>query len=600
VVGFATVLDLADGGDDVIARDLVARNAGPQSAAVWYSLTDPAYDRPTMGGTPLALPPLARPGSLHAPAPTAFVPREGELGSNIWAVGAARSTVGRALLANDPHLRRTMPGIWYLVDLAAPGLHVAGATLAGVPGVILGHNEHLAWGATNGYAAAARVYRETFTTVDGDAYRAGAQTVRARVRDETFHVRFGADQHRRYLSTRHGFVVEASGVERHAVQWEPFERPIPPVRAFWELDRARSIEDGVRALAGYPGPTQNFMLADDTGRVAYAMAGHVPDGAPWGLRALDGAAIAPAPLQPIPFALLPHLAPTRDGPAINANNLPYPSGYPYRIAPTFAPPYRAAEIARALGTEQRFDVETFRQVQADTSSPAEAELARRTLAALRKTGADRDADLAPAVAALQSFDGRFTTESRGATVVQRVRQSAVADLVAMHLPPTAARAYLSDGPGFETLMRALRERPAGWFPHDDPDRFLVDEVRTVVKHYGRDKVAAPYGEAYAVFAPHPLSGLGFTFWNGPLVAGSGGSYAPAVQGPVLGQSFRAIWEVGAWDVGGIDIPLGESGEPGSPHYRDLAARWPRHELTPLPFSDAAVASATRATLELRR
>jgi penicillin amidase len=71
-----------------------------------------------------------------------------------------------------------------------------------------------------------------------------------------------------------------------------------------------------------------------------------------------------------------------------------------------------------------------------------------------------------------------------------------------------------------------------------------------------------------------------------------------VQGIALGQSFRAVWDVGNWDGGGIDLPLGESGEPGAPHYIDGAGPWQRHELTPLAFSDAAVAQATRTTLTL--
>ena len=147
-------------------------------------------------------------------------------------------------------------------------------------------------------------------------------------------------------------------------------------------------------------------------------------------------------------------------------------------------------------------------------------------------------------------------------------------------------------------MRALRERPRGWFERDDPDAFLVAEVRAIVRRYGRDGVATRYGDADAVTAMHPLASLGFAFWNGPRVLGQGGSYAPAVQSARLGQSFRAVWDVGNWDAGGIDLPLGESGEPGSPHYLDLAARYARHALTPLPYSAAAVARAAVSTLVL--
>ena len=162
-----------------------------------------------------------------------------------------------------------------------------------------------------------------------------------------------------------------------------------------------------------------------------------------------------------------------------------------------------------------------------------------------------------------------------------------------------AASYLRIGPAFVTLLRALRQRPRGWFPHDDPDAFLVASVRSTVTLFGgRDAVTMPYGTAYPVVAEHPFNAFHFPFWNAPPFPGSGGSYAPAVQAIALGQSFRAVWDVGNWDAGGIDLPLGESGEPGSPYYKDRVAAWLHHDLTPLPFSDAAVAKAATATLTL--
>jgi penicillin amidase len=597
--GLATVRDLSDGWDEVIARDDVIRSVGPRGAAAFFSLTDPAYDVPTVGGQPAAIAPLpaldggrfALTGSVGDDSDRAI------RGSNAFAAGAAHTATGRALLANDPHLDRGIPGIWHLVDLAAPGYHVAGATLAGTPGVILGHNEHIAWGATNGTVAGPRVFRERFATVDGDEYATESGQRTATIRVERFAVRFGGVRTRRYLATRHGFVVEDGGLVRHAVQWDAVERPLAALAAFDTLGRARDLDAAVAALAGYPGPTQNFVLADTAGRVGYALAGAIPNG-PWGLRADDGPTSPARPLPLIPFALLPHVAPARSAVVVTANNLQYGADYPYRLSAEYSPPYRAAEITRRLHAVQRYDVALFGAIQADVESPAERELAQRAAAALRARGADRDPVLGPAYAALASFDGRFTPESRGATVVERLRLAAAADLAAAHLPAGVAQRYLAGNARIVTLMRALRERPHGWFRRDDPDAFLVAEVRAMVQRFGRDGVATPYGEADAVVAKHPLAAFGFSVWNGPSVPGQGGRFAPAVQGATLGQSFRAVWDVGNWDGGGIDIPLGESGEPGSPHYRDLAANYARHVLTPLPFSASAVARAARATLVL--
>ncbi len=600
----AIVRDLSDGWDDVIARDAVVRTAGEPAIDAFYSLTDPAYDVPTAGGKPAAIPPLpalrdrsfgAAPAAA-ASTLAALAGGRGDLGSNAFAAGAARTATGRALLANDPHLEPGIPGIWHLVDLSAPGLHAAGATLAGTPGVILGHNEHIAWGATNGTVAGVSVFAERFNTSAGDDYAVGAGRRAATVRIERFKVRFGGERTRRYLSTRHGFVVEPQGLVRHAVTWDAVTRPIAALTAFDGLAHAADLDAAWRALANYPGPTQNFVLADDAGRAGYTLAGAIPIG-PWGLRVAEGSSDAAQPPARVPFSALPHVAPTRAAVIVTANNLPYGAGYPYRLSAQFSPPYRAAEITRRLRAVAAWDPAAFAAIQADTQSIADRELARRAAAALRARSAYADAGLAPAYAALAGFDGRFEPDSRGATVVERLRDLATVDLVYAHLPPAAARAYFAESSHPVTLMRALRERPRGWFAGDDPDGFLVAQVRALVARYGRD-LAAPYGEVAAVTAQHPLAAFGLSLWNGPRLPGRGGRFAPAVQAANLGQSFRAVWDVGNWDAGGIDIPLGESGEPGSPHYRDLASRYARHVLTPLPFSGAAVARAARSTLVL--
>ncbi len=601
VVGFATILDLSGSWNSVTIDDAVRRAAGAPATDAFFSITDPAYDTPTTGGAPAPVPSLPPLPGAHAPAPLAWNGRNRHdgLGSNEWIAGAARTRTHLALLANDPHLERSMPGIWHLVDMEAPGFHVAGATFAGVPGVILGHNDTIAWGATNGTVASPRVYVETFLTNDGAVYRAGDATLTAESRTETFNDRLGNPQHRTYLRTRHGFVLEPSGYVRHAVQWDPDADRRSPVSAFLALDRARSLEDALRALASYPGPTQNFALAASDGRVAYTMAGHVPLDAAWGLQTFDGASTPPSALRFVPFAQLPHVAPSRTAVTENANNRPYAAGYPYRLSPAFSAPYRAAEIAARLRALPVYDVDAFRSIQADTESLGERELARTIVAAIRARHAESDADLATIERDLGGFDGHFDATSVGATVVQRIRAIMTRDLIASHLPGELASEYLADGPAFVTLLRALRERPRGWFPNDDRDALVVHEVSESIRLWGGlDAMAQPYGSAYPVTALHPFAAFRYHGWDGPQVAGSGGSYAPAVQGIALGQSFRAVWEPGDWSAGGIDLPTGESGEPGSPHYRDLAERYARHALTPLPYGDAAVARAARGTLTL--
>lgn len=600
-VGFATVLEMSGSWNSVTMYDAIGRSLGPAAADAFFSPSDPAWDTPTTGGRPAPIPSLpALPGAHPVPA-VAWdgVNRFDGLGSNEWVAGAAHTRTHRALLANDPHLERSLPGIWHLVDIDAPGFHVAGATLAGVPGVLIGHNDTIAWGETNGTVASPRVYRETFTTTDGATYRAGNGTLVAQSRLETFGDRIGNAKKRTYLRTRHGFVLQEAGLVRDAVQWDADVDRNSGVRTYLALDRARSLEDAWRALADYPGPTMNVALAATDGRAAYTVAGRIPLDAAWGMQMLDGATTPPSPLRFVPFDRLPHVAPSLATVAVNANNRPYAAGYPYRLSPAFSAPYRAAEIAARLRALPAYDVDAFHAIQSDTESVGERELAGMIVAALRRTKADADPDVATVERDLAGFDGRFEPSSVGATLVQRIRAIATSDLVRSHVSGDAAQAYLAEGPAYVTLMRALRESPRGWFPNDDRDAFLAAEVKSSIALWGGlAAIAQPYGEAYPVKATHALAGFGFHGWDGPSVPGRGGSYAPAVQGIVLGQSFRAVWEPGDWDAGGIDIPLGESGEPGSPHYTDLAPRWEANALTPLPYSDGAVARSARGTLLL--
>jgi acyl-homoserine lactone acylase PvdQ len=224
------------------------------------------------------------------------------------------------------------------------------------------------------------------------------------------------------------------------------------------------------------------------------VAGDVPNDSGWGRRVIDGMRTPPQPLRFVPFAQLPHVAPSRSAILVNANNVPYGAGYPYRLSAAYSPPYRAAEIAARLRAQPLVGVDESRSIQADTLSRAEGELARLCVAALHAAGADRDPDIAPAYGALTSFDGHFDPSSQGATVIQRVRVIATRDLIAAHMSPQTAADYLRTGPAFVTLMRALREHPRGWFPHDDPAAFLVAAVRETVRAFGgRDVVKTPYG-----------------------------------------------------------------------------------------------------------
>jgi hypothetical protein len=179
---------------------------------------------------------------------------------------------------------------------------------------------------------------------------------------------------------------------------------------------------------------------------------------------------------------------------------------------------------------------------------------------------------ATSVNGLAAWDGRFTPDSKAASIEHAMRTSMLEQVPSM----SALLAVLRDGarPSYglaavrDALSPALRREPA-------------------------------WGSAGAVAVEHPLAPMRFTFLNGPALEGLGDEYTIHLQEPGFTQGFRAVWDVGNWDGGGIAIPNGESGEPGSGHYRDLAGAWKKGTLQALPFSETAIARSTRATLVLR-
>ena len=604
-VGFATVLDLDDTPDDVIVRDEVRDALGPAGTDAFYPLTDPAYDVPTDGSAPGAiakLPALPRP-LAHGPehSVTAFgddvLPHERDpVGSNAWAFGANRTTAGRAVLANDPHLDIGVPAIWWVFEGSAPGIHIAGAALAGTPGVTLGHNDHLAWAVTAGESAAMRVYREHAR--DGERFFENGAWVRATHRHESVRVRFGRTRDVDVERTPRGIVIgwSTDGKDAYVMRWAMQATNASPLAPFTQLLRARTSADGIAAMRALPEPALNVVFADDAGNAAYHFAGRVPLDPEFGRWANSG-----APSGDLQYDAAPHVDPSRDAAIVTSNNRPSAAGP--RLAPYWPPPYRAYELRRLLsmapgGARPPLAIDAIAAGQRDDTSPAEGEFARLVAATAFRSDIAGEPQVERMAEMLATFNGDIAPNSQTATIVVALRRDMAAEIARLHLPDALARAQPPSGPGFEVVLRMLRERPRGWVRNDDYGEFVTASMRRVATSLEHDGDFPTFGEWAAQPLKHPLAPFGFRFWNGPTMTGHGGSFAPAVQWNGHAQSFRALWIAGDWDHGTIDVDAGESGEPGSPHYHDQTAGWERFARTPLPFSDAAVRAATVSTLTL--
>jgi penicillin G amidase len=541
-VGMATVLDLIDDWNAIAPRDAAYRRGGLKLLEERFPLTDPCYDAPVtagLGGIGRGPRCNRRVADLvrELSAPRVMT------GSNEWAAGANHCVHGRALLANDPHLSLGIPGVWYLIDLHSPHYDVAGASLPGLPAVVLGHNEHVAWGVTAG------------SVTSLSAFTPPARLDPAGWKTERFAVRFRPGATARYYRTAREFGILTRDGRFILVRWSAYDDPSSPAPSFIELDRAASIESATAVLANFPGPTLNFVLADTSGRVAYVLAGQIPNDpvrARWFHPETDLAYRYPI----IPFARLPKVAPSRNAIVWTANNKIYDGSYPLELSPQFAPPYRAYRVAQLLRARRQYDIGYFAQMQMDALSLPERALASALAPAIRK----RDASLGDAVAA---WNGEMDGDSTTATVIAGLRLQ-LTDRHNGRMPALLA------------AVSGARALPGG-IALPSP---------------------APWRIAGAVPVLHALSKLGIGFLDGTTLPGYGDAFTLHVQTPGYTQSFRAVWDVGNWDAGGVTLPQGESGEPGSGHYTDEAAAWVAGRLWPLPFSDAAVqrTAVSRETL----
>lgn len=548
-VSLVAALELGDAWNDVLARDSRMHTLGARCYNEAFPLSDPRYDV-TVDGR------FARGKSSAGACESAVALRAAQrdtserprLGSNAWAAGAQLTTDHHALIANDPHVDLTIPGIWYVVDLRAPGMHVAGAVIPGLPGVVLGHNEHIAWAVTNAEVSTNALYR---VTAPPQRYRT----------TERFNVRFGAPVTKTYYRTPDAFSISAGeDGDTYFVRWPQYAQNASTIATLLALDRARNVKNAMRTLSVYRGAPQNFIVADSSGAIAYHLAGAIYADPAWG-RFVHPQNDLSKPLRIIPFGKLPsHLA-SRDTVLLSANNKMYAPGYPYRLSAEFEPPYRAYRIATLLRARRSYDIDYFQRMQMDACSPIDAEIAR-------------DVTRITHSRAFAHWNGCFAPFSRTATFEHDVREDLLAQntslaemLARLRHPDYNARNGIDENAG--AAVQAMQFERRRW------------------------------AQAGRVEVEHPLSAAWYGLLRGLPLRGEGNEYSIHLQEPGFAQGFRAVWDVGHWDAGGIVLPSGESGEPGSGHYDDGARAWISGALVPLPFSQAAVARATVKTLRLR-
>ncbi len=512
--------------------------------------------------------------------------------SNDWVISGKRTADGKPILANDPHLQPAAPGIWYLTHLSTPDMRVSGVTFPGVPGIVLGHNADIAWGATNVGPDVQDLYKETFN--DKGEYKTPNGWEKIVIRKEEIKVRSNPlspvteTQVLDVEETRNGAIITDEIGQKFALKWTARDPKNQEFEAFFLMNRAKNWEDFQTALKTYGGASQNFVYADVKGNIGWYAAGKIPirktgDGAlPYDGTTTDGDWVGY-----IPFGELPHLYNPPEGFIVTANQRTVGTDYKYYGVMTrdAANPWRARRIYNLLKDNTKVTMDDVRDIQHDVYSNIYADLAGEIV--------KNQAASPETLTVLTTFDGKMTADSKAGLIVNEIR-NCVANKIAddNKIPVIVARERL--------LYWIIKDKTARWLPksfasYNDLLKTCDAESRISLadpKRFGADESKWRWGNAFVANFQHPLAVV-------PLIGGqfvvkytnvNGSGVTPNVGSYV---SMRQIASPGNWDATRHVIPLGESGNPASPFFKDQFEAWRTGTPAIFPFSKAAVEKNTK-------
>ncbi len=565
--------------------------------------------------------------------------------SNNWVVSGAKSATQQPLLANDPHLPMQMPSLWYEAHLCTPQWQAAGVTLPGVPLVVIGHNQDLAWGITNAFVDTQDLYLEQFDAHDPTRYRVNDAWVQAETVREEIRVKGKAQPHILDVTiTRHGPVMDewqihADGANptRLALKWVGHDAS-RTVHAGLQLMRAQNWNEFTGALRDWSEPALSFVYADRAGNIGYQLAGNAP------LRQ-NGKGATPVPGWTddyewtgwIPFDELPRSYNDAKRFYATANNTVVGKEYKYHLSLDAMNGFRARRIIALLTAQEKLSADDFARIQTDVyCMPAETfqKLTRAfdekiiTHPALHGRGASaRDA-----LRLLNAWDCQLAAASVAGALYETTLYFAMRRLFEPWLgaltdsligvgtqpllhPVNSAyidRAYL-------IALRILENKESEWMTDANGKQLtdvdilagaLADALKFLETNVALDMRQWQWGKLHRVTFPHVLGAvkpLDKIFSRGPFPYGGDTATVwqaafvpqmPISDNAVFSASWRQIMDVSDWDASRGALPTGQSGHPASRHYADQLPLWLNGEYHPLLWSREKILAQREGILRL--
>lgn len=577
-------------------------------------------------------------------------PRGAGIGSNSWAVSGKLTATGKPLLANDMHLGIQMPSIWYQMSLHCQpvsescGLEVTGFSFAGVPGIIAGHNNRIAWAYTNLGPDVQDLFIEKINPDNPNQYEYNGEWVDFETRKEIIQVGGGDPVEITVRISRHGPIIsdtygplkdqidpeapddkafkDEAGIElpEHyaiALAWTALT-PSSPFEAIWGFNNAQNWEEFRAAARGFHVPAQNLLFADADGNIGYQTPGDIPI-----RKKGDGTLPVPGWTDEyewagfIPFDELPYALNPQSGYIVTANNQAQPRDYPYPLKP-YTYGERAARIVDMIeNAPGKIDIAYFQKMHGDSKS-LNAEALVPVLLSVKldpELASIRDEFLA-------NWDYQETADSSAAVLFEAFWWNLLTNTFADDLPEDY---WPGGGTRWYEVMRRLVQQPESrwWDDQSTADKverrddiFAKSFAQAVkceicVKKFGRDIAQWKWGELHtATFRNQTLgkSGIGpieALFNRGPFVTG-GGEGAVNATGWPLGKSFEVDWlpsEREIVDLSNLNNSLalhttGQSGHAYHPHYDDMAPLWATVQYYPMWWEQESVIADAEGHLRL--
>jgi penicillin amidase len=525
--------------------------------------------------------------------------------SNNWAVAGAKSASGGAMLAGDPHLHLTLPAIWFQMTQDSPGYHSSGVAIPGTTGVLIGHNQHIAWSLTDSQNQQTFFYVETEDGAHPGMYLWNGTWTPYTTVSYDIPVLGEAPHHLTVRLSVHGPVISERG-QTTSVWWAG-NIPSQDFSVLMAINRASSWTEFRGALRGWYSPTHNFVYADDKGNIGLISAGYFPQ--------------VPARAQPwlpmpgtgeydvtgtIPYDDIPQAYDPPSGIIWSANQRQVTEKYPYYIGTAsnfFDPGYRANEIHRVLSQPGKLSAQDMQHLQTDTRDFLASEVVPALLQSL--SGQQLDSKQSAAFALLQGWDYRMDADSKAATVwwffwqeylhetfspwwtsrhvnvsISEVLDSLGQDLESWTLTDPTNRAFSAPGVGSRTAIDAMHKA----FAH-------------TVARLASNHMDVAWGQVHGRVLDNLAHIKGLNY--GPRAERGDANTPPAAGGMPSdhGPSWRIVVDWGTKTFEGV-FPGGQSENPASSWYTNRVDTWWAGGLDPMLTAQAATASTGARTWSL--